>query len=107
MWSLESRPPEDRTGDIATPASPANGPSPVDFPWWIYPRHNFHLSDSRLARNGVSGEKLRKNELYTYIQKERKRLCNFVWCNLNGSKKYCISKHVNWDNGIGDVFPAH
>ena len=23
MWSLESRQPEDRTGDIATPASPA------------------------------------------------------------------------------------
>lgn len=55
-----------------------------------------HLSDSRLARNGVSGEKWRKNELYTYIQRERKRLCNFVWCNLNGSKRFCISKHVNW-----------
>ena len=44
------RQPEDRTGDIATPASPANGPSPVekvvDGKVYIH----FHLSDSRLAR---------------------------------------------------------
>lgn len=114
MWSLESRQPEDRTGDIATPASPANGPSPVDFWWWIYPRHNFHLSDSRLAYPVCLVRNWGKTS-YTLIYKRRERdsvtLCGVIWmvaknilhiktCKLGQRNWRCFSSTLEYHGNL-------